>query len=156
MAEETQPPMTGEPVPRSFRITEELLQKFDYTKGCPKCGAMKRDEKSDTLHHSKLCRSRVEDEIKKDDVLSRKLAGVEERKTQFLARKVEESDRRRVEERDSEEQNEHVGVLATPSVKPVATPDSGRGVAGGEESDAIDKICSWVAVSYTHLRAHET
>ncbi len=34
MAEEIQPPQTGEPAPRSLRITEELLQKFDYTKGC--------------------------------------------------------------------------------------------------------------------------
>ena len=76
----------GELVPRSIRITEELLQQFDYTKGCPTCGAMKRGEKSDTVHHSKLCRSRIEDEIKKDDVLSKKFAGVEERKTQFLAR----------------------------------------------------------------------
>ena len=46
-------------------------------------------------------------------VPSRKLAGVEERKTQFLARKVQESDQRRVEERDAEEQAEHVGVLET-------------------------------------------
>ena len=60
-----------------------------------------------------MCRSRIEDEIKKDDVLSRKFAGVEERKTQFLARKVQESDRRRVEERDAEEQAEQVGVLET-------------------------------------------
>ena len=51
---------------------------------------MRRGEKSDTVQHSTLCRSRIEDEIKKDDVLSRKFAGVEERKTQFLARKVQE------------------------------------------------------------------
>ena len=31
MVEETQLPQTGEPVPRSFRIPDELLQKFDYT-----------------------------------------------------------------------------------------------------------------------------
>ena len=163
----------GEPVPRSIRITEELLQQLDYTKGCPKCGAMKRDEKSDTVHHSKLCRSRIEDEMKKDDVLSRRFAGVEERKTQFLARKVQESDQRRVEERDAEEQAEHVGVLETQqgcakppsdaslrcvndvgfleeqkSVKPVATCDSGPGVTGGEEGEAVDKICSWIECSH--------
>ena len=34
MAEETQPPQMGEPFPRGLRITEELLHKFDYTKGC--------------------------------------------------------------------------------------------------------------------------
>ena len=62
MAEETQPPQMGEPVPRSLRITEELLQNFDYIKGCQKCSKMKRGEKSDTVHHSTLCRSRIEDE----------------------------------------------------------------------------------------------
>ena len=122
MKEETQPPQTGEPVPRSIRITEELLQKFDSTKGCPKCGKLRRGEKSDTVHHSKLCRSRIEEEIKKDDVLSNKFAGVEERKTQFLARKVQESDQRRVEERDAEEQAEQqdpTGVTSMPSVSTV-------------------------------------
>ncbi len=42
MVEETQPSQAGEPVPRSLRITEELLHRFNYTKGCPKCDAMKK------------------------------------------------------------------------------------------------------------------
>ena len=42
MVEVTQPSQAGEPVPRSLRITEELLHRFNYTKGCPKCDAMKR------------------------------------------------------------------------------------------------------------------
>ena len=72
---------------------------------------MRKGETSETVHHSTPCRRRIEDDIKKDDVLSRKFARVEERKTQFLARKVQESDRRRIEERDAEEQAEQVGVL---------------------------------------------
>jgi len=44
MVEVTQPSQAVEPVPRSLRITEELLQRYDYTKGCPKCGAMKRGD----------------------------------------------------------------------------------------------------------------
>ena len=37
MTEETQPSLAEKPVPRSVRITQELLGIFDYTKGCPKC-----------------------------------------------------------------------------------------------------------------------
>ena len=40
--EETQSPQSEEPVPRSFRITQELLSKFGYSKGCPKCEALRR------------------------------------------------------------------------------------------------------------------
>ncbi len=141
MKEETQPPQMGEPVPRSIRITEELLQQFDYTKGCPKCGKLRRGEKSGTVHHSKLCRSRIEDEIKKEDVLSKKFAGVEERKTQFLARKVQESDQRRVEERDAEEQAEHLDPIAATSFRSV----SSVGVLERERNAELnDNICSWI------------
>ncbi len=44
MKEDIQLPQTGEPVPRNIRITEELLQQFDYTKGCPKCEALPRGD----------------------------------------------------------------------------------------------------------------
>ena len=98
MVEVTQPSQAVEPVPRSFRIIEELLQRIDYTKGCPKCGAMKRGDPHKTVAHSVTCRKRVENEIKQDEVLSKKLAATEERKNQFLARQIEASDRGRVEE----------------------------------------------------------
>ena len=100
MGEVTQPPQAMEPVPRSLRITEELLQRFNYTNGCPKCEAMKRD-------HSNACRQRVESEAKQDDILSKKLAEAEERKNQFLARQIQASDQSRVEEKKAEEQAEH-------------------------------------------------
>ncbi len=59
---------------------------------------------------------------KKDDVLSNKFAGVEERQTQFQAIKVQESDQLRVEERDAEEQAEQqepTAVTSMPSVSAV-------------------------------------
>ena len=95
MAEETQPPHAEEPVPRSFRITQELLGKFDYTKGCPKCEALRRGDEHKTVHHSRECRKRLETEMTKDDTLSKKLAAVEERKKHYIARQVESSDRDR-------------------------------------------------------------
>ena len=53
MTEETQPSPAGEPVPRSCRITQELLGRFDYTKGCPKCEAVRRGDEHRTVHHSR-------------------------------------------------------------------------------------------------------
>ena len=82
---------------------------------------MKRGDKSDTVHHSTACRPRVEDEIKKDDVLSKKFAGVEERKNQFLARRVQESDQRRVEERDAEEQAEQPEPKEATTIRSVSS-----------------------------------
>ena len=99
---------------------------------------MRRGEKSDTVHHSKSCRSRIEDDIKKDDVLSKNIAGVEERKTQFLARKVQESDQRRVEERDAEEQAESLDPTAATSLRSV----SSVGVLEHQRTaDSNDNIC---------------
>ena len=42
MAERTQPSLIEEPVLRSFWITQELLGKLDFTKGCPKGSPEKR------------------------------------------------------------------------------------------------------------------
>ena len=89
-AEETQPPQAEEPVPRSFRITQELLSKFGYSKGCPKCEALRRGDEHRTVHHNRECRRRVEMEMNKDDLLSGKLSEAEERKKGYLARRVED------------------------------------------------------------------
>ena len=95
--EETQLPSSEEPVPRSFRITQELLSKFGYSKGCPKCEALRRGDEHRTVHHNRECMKRVDHEMNKDDALSRTLSEVEERKKGYLARQVETSDRERIE-----------------------------------------------------------
>ena len=51
MVEVTQPPQAGGPVPRNLRITEEHLLRFNYTKGCPKCEAIKRGDSHLSLIH---------------------------------------------------------------------------------------------------------
>ena len=72
----TQLPRKAEPVPRSFRITQEKLERFGHTKGCPKCEAMRRGDEHDTVHHSTACRSRIESEMSKDEVLSKRLVDI--------------------------------------------------------------------------------
>ena len=40
--EEYQPTQEQQPIPRGVRITEELIDRFSHTKGCPRCEAMRR------------------------------------------------------------------------------------------------------------------
>ena len=48
MPEEYQAPREGGVVPRSTRITTELLERFSFTKGCPKCEALRRGDETNT------------------------------------------------------------------------------------------------------------
>ncbi len=54
-------------------------------------------DEHDTVHHSTACRSRIEAEMSKDEVFSENLSDIENRKRGFLARKVEASDKERVD-----------------------------------------------------------
>ena len=101
MTEETQPSLSDEPVPRSFRITQELLGRFDYTKGCPKCEAVRRGDEHRIVHHSRECRKRLEKEMTEDDLLSNKVAEVEGWQNKYFARQVESADQRDTETRES-------------------------------------------------------
>ena len=76
--EVTQHSPKAEPVPRSFRINQEKLAKFGLTKGCPKCEALRRGDKHDTVHHSGECRKRLEIEMGRDDSMPKKLSEIEE------------------------------------------------------------------------------
>ena len=64
--------------------------------GGPKCEALRRGDEHKTVHHNKECRKRIETEMGRDDLLSKKLSDIEERKRGYLARRVEASDRERV------------------------------------------------------------
>ena len=61
--EETQPSRKTEPVPRSVRITQEKLDKFGYTEGCPKCAALSRGDEHQSLSHTADCRRRSGSEL---------------------------------------------------------------------------------------------
>ncbi len=95
--EETQAPQPAEPVPRSFRITQDKLERFGYTGGFPKCEAMRRGDEHDDVHHSTACRGRIETEMGKGEVLSKTLVDIENRTRGFLARMVETTGKERVD-----------------------------------------------------------
>ena len=82
----------SDPVPRGFRVTKDLLDKFDFSNGCPKCESLRRGETRTTIHHSKECRKRIEELMKKDPALNKKLSEVEDRQNRWLGRRVEAHD----------------------------------------------------------------
>ena len=85
-------PSSQDPVPRGLRITRDLLERYGLTKGCPKCEAIRRDDDSNTVHHNRACRQRVELEMAKDADQSKKLKEIEERQNKYVARRIEEQD----------------------------------------------------------------
>ena len=66
----------AEPVPRSFRIAQERLEKFGFTKGGPKCEALRRGDEHNSVHHKSDCRKRIETEMSRHDLLSKKLSDI--------------------------------------------------------------------------------
>ena len=134
MAETPQPSQSAEPVPRSFRITQDLIEKFGFTKGCPKCEALRRNDEHRTVHHSRECRKRLEEEMTKGTTLSKKLSEVEERKKHYLARRIEPSDRERVEEVSLGSKGEDGGGPApVPGVYLRAAPGADGATAEGNK-----------------------
>ena len=59
-------PSPSDPVPRGLRITRDILETYDLTKGCPKCEAIRRDDDSNTVHHNRECRKRIEAAMTQD------------------------------------------------------------------------------------------
>ena len=82
----------GEPVPRSVSFTQELVDNIGYSKGCPRCEAMRRGDDLRTVHHSRECRNRVEGIMREGIGYAQTHAEVERKKDQYLARRVEEGD----------------------------------------------------------------
>ncbi len=57
------------PTARSMQITRRMLEKFGFTPQCLKCRLMERgDIGQTTLGHSRVCRTRIEEAVKEDEV----------------------------------------------------------------------------------------
>ena len=81
-------------MPRGFRITQSLLDKFDYSKGCPKCEALRRGDVEYTGHYSTECRKRIQELMREDPELSKKLKEVEDKQHRWIGRRIEAHDAR--------------------------------------------------------------
>ena len=83
------------PIPRSIRITKEMLDKHGYCQRCPKCRAMLRGAPQGTLGHSAECRKTMMEKLKEDPDYREKLEETENRKIRYLAEELEREDRKR-------------------------------------------------------------
>ncbi len=147
--EVTQPSQTAEPVPRSFRITQEHLAKFSFTKGCPKCEALRRGDEHKTVHHNRECRYIIETEMSRVDLLSKKLSDIEERTNGYLARRVEASDKERVDAEMAAP-----GSATVTGDEPRAAVDTLTAAGTGEVSlhrlprSSESLVCTWIECSH--------
>ncbi len=87
-------------IPRSFRITPQVLEQFGYTiPGCPRCAVLQRDgEVRRTVHHSAACRQRLAKAMKDHPEWSKVIERVEENQNRWMANKVEGGDEGRKRE----------------------------------------------------------
>ena len=76
-------------IPRNFKITKQILEKYGYTEGCSGCRQSQSGEK--VVGHSKDCMSRIEGKMQGDEEGKTRLAG---RDVRMQGQKQEEDTRR--------------------------------------------------------------
>ena len=67
----------------------KIFLTYSLTKGCPKCEAIRRIDETNTVHHNKECRTRIEQCMSQDAEHSQKLKEIENRQNKYLARRVD-------------------------------------------------------------------
>ena len=77
---------------RRVLINRSYLERWGYTLECPKCQAIaNRDETQPGLAHSAQCRDRIEELMREDPLLRKRVENADRRREEFLARKIEEA-----------------------------------------------------------------
>ena len=72
-------------------MTREVIDTLGYTKGCPRCEAVRRGYDQRTVHHSRECTKRSEKEMTEDKAYVKSLGEDEERQNKHLVRQIEEA-----------------------------------------------------------------
>jgi len=80
---------TNPVVPQELKVTPYLLRQYGYTKGCPKCDAMKKGD-TRLAHRSHLprCRDRIKAAMMEDEGDREKVVAVEQRINEYLEARV--------------------------------------------------------------------
>ena len=138
-------------MPRGFRVTKDLQDKFDYSKGCPKCEALRRGDNRQTVHHSKECRKRIEERMRQDPALKQKLSEVEERQNRWIGRRIEAHDAPASPTPVMEQALEASAPVAELEQLSVGSPTGPSG-QGGE----VDKIVQNFQIKITKLENTST
>ena len=79
------------PVPRNMKITQDILKKFGYTPRCAKCGKLSRNEYSNPISFTHRT---VASELRRkaDPTYRDRVERAEQRKMDFYAKEVEQTD----------------------------------------------------------------
>jgi len=87
-------PQIREVIPRDFYLKEEYLRdKYGYTRDCAKCaGLQRKDPRMTRRAHTDACRDRVRKAMMADQKHQDRVQDAEERKKEYLARKVQEDE----------------------------------------------------------------
>ena len=129
------PAAVSEPVVRRVIITRAYLTKFGYTEGCSKCRAVELgDESQPGLAHNAKCRERIENKMKEDPELNKRLEKAEGRQNEFLVKKVESSDQERRE--------------AAPEASAETSAEVAPGAAATEENPRTGRKYSKMSVGH--------
>ena len=77
--------------PYRVKCTKAILEKVGYTPRCKKCAAMRANDKAKTnnLHHTDECRTRVEAEMEKDPTMKKAVQSAEDRQNEWFATRIE-------------------------------------------------------------------
>jgi hypothetical protein len=79
--------------PRRAKLTQDIVQKYGCTAGCPKCRSLERGEgASVAIGHSAKCRARLEERMQEDPMYKERLERAETRINENFARYVEAHD----------------------------------------------------------------
>jgi hypothetical protein len=161
--------------PRRAKLTQDIVKRFGYTAGCPKCRSLERGEGANVaIGHSAKCRERLEARMQEDPIFKERLERAENRINENLARYVEAHDPDRqgrekrarveaagVEPRDAEgDQDMGIPEAFAPSV-PVASPvavgasSSSNSANAAEPSSSSSRDDSWEALAARIKRGPE-
>ena len=110
-------------VPRNMKITKAIINKFGYSRRCPRCRALTQGEASTTLAHSRECLERIEQQIRSDSELTKHALKLQrsakhvtsQERLNDLHRQVPLAVRKWVQNDADDEMMEDVGELPFPS-----------------------------------------
>ena len=74
--------------PRGFKILRSMIDKFGLTEGSRKCRLMLSGDKELAVPHTSTCRMRMENAMRGDDVLRKRVEAMDERKNRYLAEHI--------------------------------------------------------------------
>ena len=118
--------------PMDFYIRPEHLRAHGFSSKCPKCRAMRvGDNRLSRRGHTNECRSRIRKCLLEDEKMSKDVKEADQRKDEYLARRVEESDKQ-------SEQNKKVRIAVEGDQEQERLSPNTGGASSSSDGNAMD------------------